>query len=279
MGLAIAAEHESTTATASACYELTRGTSGNKPLHTRLRIIDLSALWAGPLASHLLWQAGAEVIKVESRTRPDAMRDGDQTFYALLNQGKASVALNFADHNDRQVLLALIADADVVIEAARPRALLQLGIDASQIVRTQPGLIWLTITGHGATGDSANAVGFGDDCGVAGGLSAALREASGHSGFVGDAIADPLTGIYAATIAWRAWQSQRGGRFGIAMSRVVAAALAAARTSNEAQLNHSLKAWHQAQGQSFPSVRQRAITSVRDFGQDTHAYVACTNPC
>jgi CoA-transferase family III len=93
MGLAIAAEHESTTSNANACDELITGTSRNKSLRTRPRVIDLSALWAGPLASHLLWLTGAEVIKVESRTRPDAMRDGDQRFYALLNQGKASVVL------------------------------------------------------------------------------------------------------------------------------------------------------------------------------------------
>jgi hypothetical protein len=279
MGLAIAAEREATTSNASACAELTSGTARIDPSRSRPRVIDLSALWAGPLASHLLWLAGAEVIKVESRTRPDAMRDGDQGFYALLNQGKASVALNFADHNDRQVLLAMIADADIVIEAARPRALLQLGIDAAQMVRATPGLTWLTITGHGATNDAANWVGFGDDCGVAGGLTAALREASSRDGFVGDAIADPLTGIYSAIIAWRAWQSHRGGRFGVGMSRVAATALAEAFAQNPVQLNACLQAWSLAQGRPFPTVTRRAITTLPAFGQDTHAYMSRFASC
>jgi crotonobetainyl-CoA:carnitine CoA-transferase CaiB-like acyl-CoA transferase len=214
-------------------------------------------LWAGPLAAHLLWLSGAEVVKVESRTRPDAMRSGDEKFYALLNQGKAHVSLDLTDHNDRQALLSLVAGADIVIEAARPRALVQLGIDAACLVQTIPGLVWVTITGHGAEGDAANWVGFGDDCGVRAGLSAAFRRACGHIGFVGDAIADPLTGIFAAHAAWEAWRSRRGGRLGLAMSSVVASCMAEAMEQDAAGFEASLKAWGAAAGQPFPTVSQR----------------------
>lgn len=279
MGLAIAAEHEAPALTNGACTELVSGCIATSALRSTPRVVDLSALWAGPLCTHLLSITGAEVVKVESRSRPDAMRDGDQTFYALLNQGKASVALDFKDHNDRQALLALIADADIVIEAARPRALLQLGIDADQIVRARPGLTWITITGHGASGEAASWVGFGDDCSVAGGLSAALLEAGVSSGFVGDAIADPLTGIYAANVAWRAWQSRQGGRFGIAMRGVVAKALANTRARDPLKLRDCLKTWSAATGQPFPTVTRRATGSLPVFGQDTHAYLTRVAPC
>jgi crotonobetainyl-CoA:carnitine CoA-transferase CaiB-like acyl-CoA transferase len=127
-------------------------------------------------------------------------------------------------------------------------------------VRTTPGLVWVTITGHGAEGEAAGWVGFGDDCGVSGGLSAALRAASGHSGFVGDAIADPLTGIFAAQVAWDAWISRRGGRFGVAMSRVVALCLAAARAKDPAALESSLRAWSAAVGKPFPTINRRSIS-------------------
>jgi hypothetical protein len=137
----------------------------------------------------------------------------------------------------------------------------------------------ITITGHGATNDAANWVGFGDDCGVAGGLTAALREASSRDGFVGDAIADPLTGIYSAIIAWRAWQSHRGGRFGVGMSRVAATALAEAFAQNPVQLNACLQAWSLAQGRPFPTVTRRAITTLPAFGQDTHAYMSRFASC
>jgi hypothetical protein len=284
LGLAIASEHEMSSPSSqrapsvfgTSCVELVRG----PPSATMARrspsprVVDLSALWAGPLAAHLLWLAGAEVIKVESRTRPDAMREGDQIFYALLNQGKASVALNFADPIDQQALLSLISRADIVIEAARPRALEQLGIDAAEIVRQTPGLVWMTITGHGAEGQNAEWIGFGDDCGVAGGLSAALRTATGRTGFVGDAIADPLTGIFAALVALESWKSRRGGRFGLAMSRVVEHCLTAARAQEPAALTSSLRTWSKKVGTPFPAVSRRSIGPLPVFGSDTGTYLS-----
>jgi hypothetical protein len=274
LGLAIAAEHEDVSVCSAPCTELMKGTPAVVAQRHAPRIIDLSALWAGPLASHLLWLAGADVIKVESRTRPDAMRDGDTNFYALLNQGKASVVLDFADRNDRQSLRSLIATADIVIEAARPRALAQLGFDVADIVRSTPGLVWITITGHGAEGRNADWVGFGDDCGVAGGLSAALRSASGRSGFVGDAIADPLTGIVAALKAWGAWSSRRGGRFGLVMSQVVASCLAQTREFDPEALQDSLLRWSANVGKPFTEVTRRSIGALPSFGEHTHSLLA-----
>lgn len=278
MGLAIAAEQELPPCAAAGCIELSAGCPAPGARRSAPRVIDLSALWAGPLAAHLLWLAGAEVVKVESRTRPDAMRFGDERFYALLNQGKASVAVNLADAEDRRALAALIAGADIVIEAARPRALAQLGIDAAQIVRTTPGLVWLSITGHGASGEAAGWVGFGDDCGVCAGLSAALRAASGRGGFVGDAIADPLTGVFAALAGWEAWASRRGGRFGLAMSHLTAHCLAAAREEDAAALHSSLAAWSAAAGRPFPAVRRRPIGTLPAFGANTRASLAGLAP-
>lgn len=278
MGLAIAAEHEARPSPTNPCVQLAPGqvATVRRP---HPRIIDLSALWAGPLASHLLWLAGAEVIKVESRTRPDAMRDGDSPFHALLNQGKASVELDFADRSDLQALRSLIDTADIVIEAARPRALLQLGFDAADIVRSTPGLVWITITGHGAEGAAANWVGFGDDCGVAGGLSAALRSASGVSGFVGDAIADPLTGIFAASTAWDAWASRRGSRVGIAMSHVVAHCLAQSQEQDPERLKKQMRDWSANIGKPFPEVRRRSIGALPSFGEHTRSLLAQVATC
>jgi CoA transferase family III len=283
LGLAIASEHEmlrsATSATATSMdigyAELLPGQPSATVARAAPRVVDLSALWAGPLAAHLLWLAGAEVVKVESRGRPDAMRQGeDGNFYALLNQGKASVVLNFANESDRRSLLSLIAQADIVIEAARPRALEQLGIDAGEVVRKTPGLVWITITGHGALGPSGDWIGFGDDCGVAGGLSAALRVACGRTGFVGDAIADPLTGIFAALAAWETWKARRGGRFGLAMSRVVEHCLTWENREHPSELTTSLRNWSNCVGTAFPTVAQRSIGTLPAFGENTQAYLS-----
>lgn len=274
LGLAISAVHAAEHDEAEPSVRLHDGLPATRDSGRPPRVVDLSALWAGPLCGHLLWLAGAELIKVESLRRPDAMRGGAPEFFSLLNQGKASVVLDFADAAQLQALRKLIASADIVIEAARPRALRQLGIEAERFVDEVPGLSWISITGHGATGEAANWIGFGDDCGVAAGLSAALEEASGSIGFVGDAIADPLTGIYAAMLAFEAWRSRRGGHHAVAMTRVAAHALAIARQSSPQALADDLRAWSAAAGEPFARTRIRAFAAAAEFGRDTARYAS-----
>jgi hypothetical protein len=235
-------------------------------------VLDLSALWAGPLCGHLLHLAGATVIKLEDHGRPDAMRQGDPELFDLLNQGKDSVTTRLTE----PAVQALIERADIVIEAARPRALAHLGIDAAHHVTAHPGKVWITITGHGASGAQADWVGFGDDCGVAGGLSAALLAASGKVGFVGDAIADPLTGIAAARAAWSTWTSGKGGRIGVAMSGVIAAALAEEQDFDADALRQELRDWAAAECQPFPAVMPRQVSApVRPLGADNERWLSC----
>lgn len=242
-------------------------------------VIDLTALWAGPLAGHLLGLSGAQVIKVESRNRPDRMREGDPALFARLNQNKANVALDLREPTDRDALIALIRRADIVLEAARPRALRQLGIDADQLVRETSGLVWVTITGHGMVGNAAEWIGFGDDCSVAGGLSAALRDATGTIGFGGDACADPLTGIVAARAALEHRASGVGARLILSMSGVVAQALAEERAQDEAALIATLTHWNAMQGQPFPAVALRPKGPVAALGADNALWLPQHAPC
>lgn len=174
-------------------------------------VIDLSALWAGPLSTHLLQMCGANVVKVESSRRPDGARSGNAGFYALLNQGKRSVALDLNSREAHGALERLIERADMLVESSRPRALQQMGIRAEAILKRKPELIWVSITGYGRAEPMAHWVAFGDDAGVAAGLSDAMKDATGALQFAGDAIADPLTGVHAALAAWRAWCERDGG--------------------------------------------------------------------
>lgn len=165
----------------------------------RPRVVDLSSMWAGPLCAHLLGRNGCEVTKVEDVHRPDGARFGNREFYDWLHEGHHTVTLDFATGQGRADLHHLLSGADVVIEASRPRALRQLGIDAEAIVADNTGTTWLSITGYGRSGDRSNWIAFGDDAGVAGGLVG--TDAHGDPVFVGDAIADPLTGLFAARAA------------------------------------------------------------------------------
>ncbi|MFC0206345.1 CoA transferase [Novosphingobium soli] len=243
-------------------------------------VVDLSATWAGPLAGHLLWQAGMEVVKVESLTRPDLIRRDDPFTFDRINQGKASLLVDFGSGAEKARLVELIRRADVVIESSRPRALRQLGIDADALVREVPGLVWLSITGHGATAEAANWTGIGNDCGVAGGLTRAMAEAGGGIGYVGDAIADPLTGITAAREGLAALREGAGRRIGLAMSAIAAMALAEERAHDEAALRAELLAWGLARGKPFPRVRPRPLRGeVRSLGADTARYLGAPVRC
>jgi hypothetical protein len=244
---------------------------GHRPL-----VVDMSAIWAGPLAGHLLWLAGAEVVKVESLTRPDLIRRDDPATFDLINQGKASIVVDFASSTEKSALVKLIRRADFVIESSRVRALKHLGIDADALVRETPGLVWLSVTGHGGTGEAAMWAGIGNDCGVAAGLSRALAEASGAIGYVGDAIADPLTGITAALEGWRAYQRGEACRLGLAMSAITARALSEEREHDAELLAAELRGWAAANGKPFPRMARRSLLAeVRDLGADTGRYLPC----
>ena len=190
-----------------------------RPLAGRL-VADFSALWAGPLCAHLLGLAGARVVKVETPGRPDGARSGNAAFYRLLHAGHRSVILDPRTSGGRAEMAALVRAADIVIESSRPRALARFGLDAEAAAAA--GTAWVSITAYGRASDR---VGFGDD--VAAGAGLVARDADGLPVFVGDAIADPLTGLTAAAAA--ACAPAGGALLDIAMSHVVAATLDPAR--------------------------------------------------
>jgi len=185
-------------------------------------VVDLSSLWAGPMCAHVLGLAGHRVVKVESLDRPDGARRGSPRSFDLLHGGHESVALDFADPTGRDSLRRLLASADVVIEASRPRALHALGLDPRELLRDDA--VWVGVTAHGRDGDAGGFVGFGDDVAAAGGAWV-LDPATGEPLPALDAVADPLTGLAAARAVLEA--RERGGRWFLdaAMRRVVAAAV------------------------------------------------------
>ena len=228
------------------------------PRPRRPLVVDLSSLWAGPLCGSLLHLAGARVVKVESTSRPDGARDGDPRVFDLLNGGKECVALDLRVRAEQEVLAALIARADVVIEASRPRALEHLGIVATDAVQRGNPQVWVSITGHGRTGRRRSRVAFGDDAAVAGGL--VVRDDHGPC-FCADAIADPLTGIVAAAAALDALAT--GGRWLLDLSMANVAAYFAGPTLPVP-----------AGVVAAAPQEQRVTTTARPLGADTEAVLA-----
>jgi hypothetical protein len=185
-----------------------------------LVVADLSSLWAGPLCTNVLRLAGARVVKVESTRRPDGARAGPPAFFDLLNAGKKNVALDFATREGRAALRQLLAAAEVVVEASRPRALRQLGVERDELMAAIGGpRVWLSITGYGRTGPDADAVAFGDDAAVAGGL---VVWDEGGPCFCADAIADPAAGLVAAAATLAALATEQRWTLDVAMCDVAA---------------------------------------------------------
>lgn len=185
------------------------------PLAEPPLVVDLSALWAGPLCGHLLARLGARVVTVESIRRPDPTRTVAPVFHRLLRGDADALTLDFGAADDLAMLRELLGRADIVIESTRPRALHQLGVYPPEIVAAAKAFSWVSITAYGR---AHNRIGYGDDVAAAAGL---LDTAGG---FGGDAIADPLTGVHAAVAALAGVLTGRAAVLDIAMYDVARAA-------------------------------------------------------
>ena len=130
-----------------------------------VRVIDLSHYVPGPIASLLLADMGAKVLKVVPPSG-DGMRklgpqdvSGDQIFHSALNAGKAELNLDLKKEHDNAVLHKLLGAADVLIEGFRPGTLSRLGFDPEALRVRHPGLIICSISGYGSMGPLAQAAG------------------------------------------------------------------------------------------------------------------------
>jgi hypothetical protein len=210
-----------------------------------MNVVDLSAMWAGPLAASILTRAGATVTKVESVSRPDPTKKVPAFYRMLQPPGQRTVTLDFAIESGRRELRRLLDRADLVIEASRPRALEQLGCGPFDVA-SRPGRVWVSITGHGRAGPGKDWVAFGDDAAVAGGLVA--WETEDLPVFLGDALGDPLTALVAAEGALAAIAQGGGKLLDVSMARCAASVV------GSAPRQPALRAKHASEGGWFLEV-------------------------
>lgn len=231
----------------------------NRPL-----VVDLSAMWAGPLCARILGISGAQVVKVETWNRPDGARFGPAPFYDWLHEGHCSVAVDFKTPKGQAQLRSLLQRADVVIDSSRPRALESLGIRAVEFLSDRPGRTWVSITGYGRSPEGSQRVAFGDDAAVAGGLVA--FDANGDPVFCADAIADPLTGLFAGIAALQSMQD--GGSHLLEVSMSGTAAWFARRDAPFEAVDMDLALAAAKHGRAFP-----AAMPARIMGSDNPAWI------
>jgi crotonobetainyl-CoA:carnitine CoA-transferase CaiB-like acyl-CoA transferase len=168
-----------------------------------VRVLDLTTVMAGPYCTMVLGDMGAEVIKVENFPEGDASRrfdpkvNGESYCFAVLNRNKKSVALNMKEPRGREIFMKLAGKADIITENFRPGVVKKLGIDYDAVSRSNPGMIYASMSGFGQTGPYGKRGGFDI---VAQGMSGIMMMTGypgGRPAKVGIAMNDIASGVTA----------------------------------------------------------------------------------
>jgi crotonobetainyl-CoA:carnitine CoA-transferase CaiB-like acyl-CoA transferase len=170
-----------------------------------MRVLDCSAVLAGPNCARYLADFGADVIRVE---RPDGdslrnmawrdPRDGEGLWWKLANRNKRTVVLDLKVAADREVLLGLVDDADVFVENSRPGTLERLGLGPDVLHGRNPSLVIVRVTGFGQDGPYAGRPGFASIAEGMSGLAAISGDPDGPPMLPAIALTDEVTGLAAA---------------------------------------------------------------------------------
>jgi len=147
--------------------DVNRNPARNPPPLTGIRILDLSRIIAGPLCTQQLADMGAEVIKIENPAGGDDTRrmaepgvDGLSHFFLAFNRNKRSVALDIRKPEALEVLHALLARSDVLVQNFRPGVMNRFGLDYDSLAARHPHLVYLSISAYGLDGPMSDRPGF-----------------------------------------------------------------------------------------------------------------------
>jgi alpha-methylacyl-CoA racemase len=225
-----------------------------------VRVLDFSTLLPGPLATLLLAEAGADVLKVERPGVGDEMRTytprlgHSSANFALLNRGKRSVVLDLKDPRDVERARELAAEADVVVEQFRPGVMNRLGLGHPQLAAANPGLVYCSITGYGQKGAEAQLAGHDLNYMAQAGLLDLVRDGRGDPALPPALIADIAGGSYPAVfnIMMALYARQASGR---------GAHLDLAMTDNLATLGYWVQAQHAGSG-TWPKAGDELLTGA-----------------
>ena len=172
-------------------------------------VVDLTRALAGPYATLMLADAGADVVKVERPGKGDDTRgwgppfvgepgSEESTYFLSVNRSKKSVVLDFKDEGDLEKLKDLIRRSDVLVENFRPGVMERMGLGWAELEEMNPRLVYLSITGFGEGGPDGHRPGFDQIAQGEGGLMSFTGPVGGPPTKVGVPIADMLSGMFGA---------------------------------------------------------------------------------
>lgn len=170
-----------------------------------ITVVDLTRVLSGPYCTMMLADMGARVIKIEQPRKGDDTRawgppflEGESAYFLSINRNKESVTLDFKHPDGRALLERLIAKADVLVENFRPGTLARIGLDYRSLAEAHPRLIFCSISGFGQTGPRRAEAGYDAVMQAEGGLMSITGPADGPPFRLGVAIADIVSGMFAA---------------------------------------------------------------------------------
>lgn len=182
-------------------------------------VVDFTRVLAGPFCTMLLADLGARVVKVERRAGGDPARgfgpfkDGRSLYFAFINRGKESIALDLKDPDDRALALAIATRADVLVENFRPGAMERLGLGWDALAAANPRLVYASASGFGQTGPWSRLPAYDTVIQAMSGLMSETGFPDGPPTRVGASVADLTTGVYAvAAITTALYARERSGR-------------------------------------------------------------------
>jgi crotonobetainyl-CoA:carnitine CoA-transferase CaiB-like acyl-CoA transferase len=199
-------------------------------------VLDLTRVLSGPYCTMMLGDLGARVLKVEQPVKGDDTRawgppfvGAESAYFLSVNRNKESLTLDFKHPDGRAILDRLIAKADVLVENFRPGAMAKLGLDYPTLASLHPRLVYCSVSGFGQSGPRQREPGYDAVMQAEGGLMSITGAGDGPPYRLGVAIADIVSGMFAAqgvTAALFARErTGRGQAVDIAMLDSVAALL------------------------------------------------------
>ncbi len=185
-----------------------------------ITVLDLTRVLSGPYCTMLLADMGARVIKIEQPGRGDDTRawgppfvHGESAYFMSINRNKESVTLDFKRPEGRAILERLAAGADVLVENFRPGTLAKLGFDYPTLSARSPRLVYCSVSGFGQTGPRSKEPGYDAVIQAEGGLMSITGPGDGPPYRLGVAIADIVSGMFAAYgVAMALFARERTGR-------------------------------------------------------------------
>lgn len=196
-----------------------------------IRVLDISRILGGPYCGQILGDHGADVLKVEppqgddTRTWGPPFKDGVASYYHGLNRNKRSMHLDLGSTQGREALLALVAEADVLIENFKAGTMERWGMGYEELSRRFPRLVWCRVTGFGSDGPLGALPGYDAAVQAMAGIMSINGEAEGGPLRVGLPVVDMVTGLNAVIGVLLALQErQRSGRGSSSRRRCTTAA-------------------------------------------------------